>query len=128
MPAAIRFWSSASIADMKSSVVRYGWSARIRIARSLVIFPDSTTSTHTCSSVCANCTTNFYRLPNSRFRCDWRVIANGKLDRSLYKSGLLDRSLPFDDQTFDAVVMERCLINIPDAAEQETLIRHCEEA
>jgi hypothetical protein len=33
--------------------------------------------------LCANCTTTFYRLPNSRVRCDWRVLANGRLDRTL---------------------------------------------
>src|SRR5262249_30831880 len=28
-----------------------------------------------------NCTTAFYRLPSPRYRFDWRVIANGRLDR-----------------------------------------------
>lgn len=42
-----------------------------------------------------NCTTAFYRLPSTRYRFDWRVIANGRLDRALYKDGRLDRSLPF---------------------------------
>ncbi len=46
--------------------------------------------------ICANCTTTFYRLPNSRLRFDFRVLANGRLDRALYDDGLLDRSLPFD--------------------------------
>ena len=32
---------------------------------------------------------------NSRFRCDWRVLANGRLDRALYESGRLDRTLSF---------------------------------
>jgi hypothetical protein len=45
--------------------------------------------------LCANCTTTFYRLPHSRFRCDWRVLANGRLDRALYEGGRLDRTLPF---------------------------------
>ena len=45
--------------------------------------------------LCANCTTSFYRLPHSQRRCDWRVIANGRLDRALYEAGRLDRSLPF---------------------------------
>jgi hypothetical protein len=45
--------------------------------------------------LCANCTTSFYRLPGSRVRCDWRVIANARLDRALYEDGRLDRSLPF---------------------------------
>jgi hypothetical protein len=45
--------------------------------------------------LCANCTTTFYRLPNSRCRCDWRVLANGWLDRALYEAGRLDRTLPF---------------------------------
>ena len=48
-------------------------------------------------ALCMNCTTSFYRLPNSRRRCDWRVIVNGRLDRALYKAGRLDRSLPFDE-------------------------------
>lgn len=45
----------------------------------------------------ANCTTSFYRLPHSRFRFDWRVLANGRLDRALYESGRLDRTLPFQE-------------------------------
>jgi hypothetical protein len=45
--------------------------------------------------LCANCTTSFYRLPGSRVRCDWRVIANGRLDRVLYQDGRLERTLPF---------------------------------
>jgi hypothetical protein len=47
--------------------------------------------------LCANCTTTFYRLPHSRFRIDWRVIANGRLDQALYEDGRLDRSLPFHE-------------------------------
>jgi len=47
--------------------------------------------------LCMNCTTTFYRLPNSRLRFDCRVLANGRLDRALYDDGLLDRSLPFDE-------------------------------
>jgi len=43
----------------------------------------------------ANCTTSFYRLPNSRCRLDWRVLANGRLDRALYEDGRLDRTVPF---------------------------------
>ena len=54
----IRFLSSASTASMYSSVVRKGWSGRMRIARSLVILPDSTVSTHTFSSAWANLTTS----------------------------------------------------------------------
>lgn len=46
--------------------------------------------------LCANCTTSFYRLPSTRRRCDWRVLVNGRLDRALYQSGQLDRSVPFD--------------------------------
>ena len=45
----------------------------------------------------ANCTTAFYRLPNSRCRLDWRVLANGRLDRALYEDGRLDRTLPFEE-------------------------------
>ena len=47
--------------------------------------------------LCANCTTSFYRLPNSRCRCDWRVLANGRLDQALYEAGRLDRTLPFPE-------------------------------
>jgi hypothetical protein len=45
----------------------------------------------------ANCTTTYYRLPNSRLRLDWRVIANARLDRALYEDGRLDQTLPFDE-------------------------------
>lgn len=45
----------------------------------------------------ANCTTSFYRMPNSRRRLDWRVLANGRLDRALYEDGRLDRTLPFPE-------------------------------
>jgi len=44
-----------------------------------------------------NCTTSFYKLPSTRVRWDWRVIANARLDRSLYKDGRLDRTLPFEE-------------------------------
>jgi len=47
--------------------------------------------------LCANCTTTFYRLPNSRYRFDWRVLANGRLDQALYEDGRLDRTLPFQE-------------------------------
>jgi hypothetical protein len=46
-------------------------------------------------AMCANCTTSFYQMPNSRWRWDLRVLANGRLDRALYEAGRLDRSLPF---------------------------------
>jgi len=45
--------------------------------------------------ICANCTTSFYRLPNSRRRLDWRVLANARLDRALHEDGRLDRKTPF---------------------------------
>jgi hypothetical protein len=45
--------------------------------------------------LCTNCTTSFYRLPSSRRRWDWRVLANAHLDRALYAAGRLDRTLPF---------------------------------
>jgi hypothetical protein len=44
-----------------------------------------------------NCTTSFYKLPSTRVRWDWRVIANARLDRALYKDGRLDRTLPFKE-------------------------------
>jgi hypothetical protein len=45
----------------------------------------------------ANCTTTFYRLPHGRWRLDWRVIINGRLDRALYEHGRLDSTIPFDE-------------------------------
>ena len=42
-----------------------------------------------------NCTTSYYKLPSTKVRWDWRVIANARLDRVLYKDGRLDRTLPF---------------------------------
>jgi len=47
--------------------------------------------------LCTNCTTTFYWLPNSRCRCDWRVLANSRLDKALHDDGRLDRSLPFPE-------------------------------
>ena len=47
--------------------------------------------------LCANCTTTFYRLPHSRWRFDWRVLVNGRLDRALYEDNRLDRTLPFEE-------------------------------
>jgi hypothetical protein len=47
--------------------------------------------------LCTNCTTTFYQLPSRRCRWDWRVIVNARLDRALYKSGRLDRTLPFPE-------------------------------
>ncbi len=44
-----------------------------------------------------NCTTSFYKLPSTKVRWDWRVIANARLDRALYRDGRLDRSLPFEE-------------------------------
>jgi hypothetical protein len=46
--------------------------------------------------LCTNCTTSFYQLPSTRRRWDWRVLVNAQLDRALYNSGRLDRSLPFE--------------------------------
>jgi hypothetical protein len=56
--------------------------------------------------LCANCTTSFYRLPGSRVRCDWRVIANARLDRALYEDGRLDRTLPFPELQRSAYLNE----------------------
>jgi hypothetical protein len=47
--------------------------------------------------VWANCTTSFYQLPSRQWRCDWRVLANGRLDRALYEAGRLERTLPFPE-------------------------------
>ncbi len=45
--------------------------------------------------LCTNCTTAFYQLPSRQRRWDWRVLANARLDRALYSTGRIDRSLPF---------------------------------
>ena len=47
--------------------------------------------------LCTNCTTTFYWLPNSRCRCDWRVLANSRLDKALHEAGRLDNNLPFPE-------------------------------
>ncbi|WZO95753.1 DUF4105 domain-containing protein [Isosphaeraceae bacterium EP7] len=44
-----------------------------------------------------NCTTSFYKLPSTRVRWDWRVIANARLDRALYHDGRVDRTIPFKE-------------------------------
>jgi Domain of unknown function (DUF4105) len=44
-----------------------------------------------------NCTTAYYKLPSTKVRWDWRVIANARLDRVLYRDGRLDRTLPFQE-------------------------------
>jgi len=49
------------------------------------------------NGLCTNCTTTFYRLPSRRCRCDWRVLANARLDAALYAVGRLDRTLPFSE-------------------------------
>ena len=36
-------------------------------------------------------------MPRRRCRFDWRVLANGRLDRALYEDGRLDRTLPFQE-------------------------------
>jgi hypothetical protein len=48
-------------------------------------------------AVFTNCTTSFYKLPSRKVRWDWRVIANGRLDRALYQAGRLDRTCPFEE-------------------------------
>ena len=49
------------------------------------------------TSLFTNCTTSFYKLPSTKVRWDWRVIANARLDRALYRDGRLDRTLPFEE-------------------------------
>lgn len=56
--------------------------------------------------LCANCTTSFFRLPHSRIRLDWRILANGLLERSLYERGQLDRSIPFEELRRNALINE----------------------
>ncbi len=46
--------------------------------------------------LCANCTTAIYWQRHSRVPCDWRVLINGQLDRSMYDRGRLDPSQPFE--------------------------------
>lgn len=57
-------------------------------------------------AVCTNCTTTFYQLPSTRVRFDWRVLANGRLDRALYQAGRLDSSLPFPELRRSAYLNE----------------------
>jgi hypothetical protein len=47
--------------------------------------------------LCTNCTTTFYQLPSRKCRCDWRVLANARLDRALYSAGRLEQTLPFPE-------------------------------
>jgi hypothetical protein len=54
----------------------------------------------------ANCTTTYYRFPNSRLRLDWRVIINGRLDQALYEDGRLDHTLPFPELQKSALLNE----------------------
>jgi hypothetical protein len=49
------------------------------------------------NGLCANCTTSFYHMPGQQLPCDWRVLANARLDRALYDNGRLDRNLPFPE-------------------------------
>lgn len=44
----------------------------------------------------ANCTTTVYRQRHTQVPCDWRILVNGQLDRSMYERGRLDRSQPFE--------------------------------
>jgi Domain of unknown function (DUF4105) len=48
-------------------------------------------------ALCTNCTTSFYQFRGAKCRCDWRVLANGRLDAALYEAGRLDRSIPFPE-------------------------------
>lgn len=48
-------------------------------------------------AICANCTTSYYRMPSRHWRFDWRLLANARLDQSLYEAGQLDSSLPFPE-------------------------------
>jgi hypothetical protein len=58
------------------------------------------------NGLCTNCTTTFYQLPSRRCRCDWRVLANARLDRALYAAGRLDRSLPLPELRRSAYLNE----------------------
>jgi hypothetical protein len=64
--------------------------------------------------LCMNCTTTFYRLPSRQRRCDWRVLANARLDRALYAAGRLDRTLPFSELQRNA-----CINDIANSAPAE---------
>jgi hypothetical protein len=51
------------------------------------------------NALTTNCTTSIrtQRAGTKRAPFDWRIIANGKMDESLYERGVLDRSLPFPE-------------------------------
>jgi hypothetical protein len=64
--------------------------------------------------LCTNCTTSFYQLRSSRRRWDWRILVNAHLDRALYDSGRLDRSIPFEKLRKTA-----CINDIANSAPKE---------
>ena len=76
-----------------------GWGTNLLQNQSWFHSTSFQTETRTSEEVllCTNCTTTFYWLPNSRCRCDWRVLANSRLDKALYEAGRLDNNLPFPE-------------------------------
>ncbi len=54
-----------------------------------------------------NCTSNIrgHTKPYARSRWDWRLLLNGHLDELVYETGVVDRSLPFEE------LKRRSLIN-----------------
>lgn len=57
-----------------------------------------------------NCTptTRGHTAPyNPRERWDWRIIANGYVDRFMYEQGVLDRSLPFAELKKRSLITDR---------------------
>jgi hypothetical protein len=78
-----------------------GWWLRQKLRTAFLDYIEAIKSLHETprwyQGLCMNCTTTFYQLPHSRFRWDWRVLANGRLDRALYEDGRLDRTLPFQE-------------------------------
>lgn len=76
--------------------------------------------------LCSNCTTSIYRQPHSRVPCDWRIVLNGHLDRSLYDRGRLDASRPFDVLKRESQINE-IANRVPIEAFGDTIRRELEE-
>jgi len=69
-------------------------------------------------AVLTNCTTSILRHttpfnPSARF--DWRLIANGYLDKMLYERGQIDRTLPFAELKQKSLINPRAKAADPDS-------------
>lgn len=74
------------------------------------------------NSLTQNCTTSIRGLinPDERAAWDWRMLANGYIDRMFYERGILDTSLPFDELKKRAYINARgkAAGDSPDYSEQ----------